>query len=113
MEKMIRYHEVEDPKHESEDLRDLIKEAMKHPEISNGVSKILEDGKEYGHKVLRWDAGWRVVEEYLGERLGPYKHVDLYARQQKLRSVMRGRLEIDKKWRLTGNKAKRLTQKTA
>jgi len=105
------FYDVADPKHTSRDLRDLIREALLHQDTCDRVQKIIEDGEQYGHKILRWDAGWNVVADYLDEKLDPFKKIDAYTKQGKLRSVYRERLEIDKRWRLTGNKAKRLAVK--
>lgn len=109
MDNLPCFYEVDDPKHQSRDLRDLIREALLNPKTSQAVRDVIADGQLYGHKILRFDGAWGVIENYLGDRLTPYKNVDRYAKQQKLRGVLRERLEIDKKWRLTGNKAKRLT----
>jgi hypothetical protein len=109
---IVLFCDVVDPKSESRDLRDLLREALLHRETAEAVGAIVGDGEDLGHKVLVWDAALAEVEKFLGDRLDQFKNMSRYDKGSKLRSVMRSRLELDKNWKVTGNPAKRLAAPT-
>src|SRR5437588_713296 len=106
---LILFCDVVDPKRQSQNIRDLFREALTHRDVSEKVSKIVGDGEDLGHKAIVWDEALKPVADFLGERLDPYKHLNRYIKGNKLRSVVRERCELDKQWKLTGQKSKRLT----
>jgi hypothetical protein len=109
MSNVILFCDVQDPKRESVNIRDLFREALTRRDVSAKVATIVSNGEDLGHKVLIWNAALEIVEADLGERLEPFSNMTRYEKGAKLRTVVRERLEVDKHWKVTGNKAPRLT----
>lgn len=110
---IVLFCDVKDPKRESINLRDLIREALTHRDVSEAIAEIVGNGEDLGHKVLIWDAAWAIIEEKIGDRLESFNGMTRYEKGGKLRAVVRERLEVGKDWKITGHVAKRLASPTA
>lgn len=108
----LLYCNVHDPKTEKRTIRDLFRLALLNKDVATAVAEVVGDGIDLGHKVLVWDRALAIVEKHLGDDLDSFQDATRYAKANQLRMVMRERIEIDKRWKMTGRIAKRLSAPT-